>query len=340
MQDLAYYLEMAKQVRPIKSVPRIWNYLKYRYSRKEAQAPISRFTPQIGSLFLSKRCNLKCDYCSVEHVLSEGRKQWREEEATLEIVQKIFLSPLYQNCLLIDLLGGEPLLVKDLEKIVSFLSGRGHLINMVTNGILLRKRLPELKKAGISRINISLYDESRKYIEADLKAINEIFPVHTSMVLQRSMVENGDEDIISWAHFVRDAGSKSLRFFVYRPVGASNKPEEVISGVDLDYQNLQQKLEQLMPGFCVWPAPIKRGAIEKRCSQLWQRIDVDMKGRVFICCGTDEMLQGENSNLFEAEPAALFNHPIWQALRGNLIDPTLDPPDLCKDCNLLGDPGW
>jgi|TARA_B100002003_G_scaffold251844_1_gene298072 organic radical activating enzyme len=271
---------------------------------------------------------------------SRDKGKWREEEATIEIVKQVFTNPLLQNCLLIDLLGGEPLLVKDLEEIVSFLSQRGHMTNMVTNGILLKKRIRGLKEAGITRINISLYEENKKHMESDLQSINEVFRVHTSMVLQRSLIAANAEEIISRAHFVRDAGARSLRFFIYRPVGASNIPEEVISDVDLEYRDFQTRLNELLPGFCIWPAPIKRGTIEKRCAQLWQRVDVDMKGRVFICCGSDNMLEGENSNLFEAEPSALFDHPTWKELRGNLMDPTLAPPELCKDCNLLGDPGW
>ena len=51
-------------------------------------------------------------------------------------------------------------------------------------------------------------------------------------------------------------------------------------------------------------------------------------------------LRGPNSNLFDTNPDILFNHPMLVNLRKQLLDPVSEPPNICKNCNLLGEPGW
>src|SRR5271157_4612974 len=108
---LPYYLEMGRKLRPFGSAPKVWNYLRYRWLGREAMTSIRRFTPQIASVMLTKRCNLDCEYCNAGNLINQKGINWRESEATLEKIQRIFANPLFGNCLLVDLSGGEPLLV-------------------------------------------------------------------------------------------------------------------------------------------------------------------------------------------------------------------------------------
>ena len=67
-----------------------------------------------------------------------------------------------------------------------------------------------------------------------------------------------------------------------------------------------------------------------------------MFGGMDICCGSEIKLQGPNSNLFDCEnnPDALFNHKTLVNIRKQLLDPISEPPNICKNCNLLGESGW
>ena len=58
----------------------------------------------------------------------------------------------------IRLTGGEPLLRKDIIPLVEMISKVPEIkeIAMTTNGQMLKQIAPELKKAGLSRLNISL----------------------------------------------------------------------------------------------------------------------------------------------------------------------------------------
>ena len=142
------------------------------------------------------------------------------------------------------------------------------------------------------------------------------------------------------ASFVQQTGSLSLRFFIYRPMGADKSVDETITDTNPAYIELRRQVDAALPGFSVWPEVIKTGAVKKLCPQLWQRIGCDPLGEMNICCGVDEPLKGPNSNLFDAEPNIVFNHPVLVDMRQKLLDENSEPPEVCKTCNLLGDPGW
>lgn len=336
----SYYVEMGRKLRPRAMAPKVWNYLKYRALPRRATTGVRAYAPQIASVIVTKRCNLACEYCSAEKMMNARGPVWQDSEATLDKIKEIFQNPLFSGCLLVDLLGGEPLLVPELESIVAYLIQRGHIVNLATNGLHLAARIDGLKRAGISRINVSLYDTNRTVLGRDLPGINRTFPVHTSRVLLQSELETKQDEILATARGVRAAGCLSLRFYIYRPIGTTPKPEEIIAEDLPAYVEFRKRVDAALPGFCLWPAAPKRGSVEKRCPQLWQRINCDINGTMGICCGTDEMLMGPHSNLFGSSPDEVWNHPTLVTMRDQLQQRGSDPPDVCKTCNLLGEPGW
>jgi organic radical activating enzyme len=343
MSKLSDYHDLYRKIHLLRNISRVWNYLKYRTLPRKTKIPISRYTPQIAGLIITKRCNLTCDFCCIGKELNH--KGWRDLEATLDKVKRIFSNPLFANCIGVDLLGGEPLIVKELDSIIAWLSKRGHYVNICTNGLYLtNNRIDELKNAGISRIRISLYEENQKFLENNLARINKVFPVRTCIVLQRKMIENKDEQdkLLEKTRFIHDAGSLDLLFMIYRPMGINPNPKEIIIETLPAYIEFKSRMEKELPGFCQWSLANQTEKVKKRCPQVWQRIATDMLGNMEICCGTEMRLGGPNSNLFETEndPEALFNHPTLVNLREELLDPKSEPPEMCKSCNLLGEPGW
>ena len=339
MSRFAYYCEVLKKMPPGKTFRRLYNYAKYRCLPRRTVTSVRRYAPQIGALLLTKRCNLHCSYCNIAKLSKDDPKAWRESEATLDKTKAIVANPLYERCILIDLLGGEPLLVRDLDRIVAYLTEQGYMTNMSTNGMLLADRIADLKRAGLSRLNVSLYRENRAVLERELAKINRIFRVHSSLVLLRSELENQPEALLEIVRFAEDAGCLSIRFFAYRPMGDDPRPNEVIHDMLPAYQELRKRLDEASPGFCMWPAAVTKNQ-EKRCPQLWQRVGCDMLGNMGLCCGYDEFLQGEDANLFRADADVVYNHPTMVAMRQQLLDPSAAPPEICRSCNLLGDPGW
>lgn len=104
---------------------------------------------------LTNSCNLSCVYCVSDEKKGEQQVASRVSvEKLIDIVRHIHqLSPLDT----IRLTGGEPTLFQNLIPFIEALIAIGIKdIRMTTNGVLLKKFIPELKRLGVCRINISL----------------------------------------------------------------------------------------------------------------------------------------------------------------------------------------
>jgi MoaA/NifB/PqqE/SkfB family radical SAM enzyme len=101
---------------------------------------------------LTYRCNASCQICGYWQDPSDP-----EEELTLSEIQAGLERIHAYGCKLVNFTGGEPTLRKDLEEIVSHASRLGMWTSMVTNGSLLtRKRIGQLKDAGLDNLLVSL----------------------------------------------------------------------------------------------------------------------------------------------------------------------------------------
>lgn len=105
--------------------------------------------PELVSMAVTSRCNSRCLYCEI----------WQSEPVngpTLEEIKKLHASFMKLGAKVVVLSGGEPLLRKDLEDIISVFS-KGMGVHVITNGVLLTKeRAESLVKAGASLLVLSL----------------------------------------------------------------------------------------------------------------------------------------------------------------------------------------
>nr|XP_014200856.2 molybdenum cofactor biosynthesis protein 1 isoform X2 [Pan paniscus] len=129
---------------------------------RERAAPFSAFlTDSFGRqhsylrISLTEKCNLRCQYCMPEEgvpLTPKANLLTTEEILTLA---RLFVKEGVDK---IRLTGGEPLIRPDVVDIVAQLQRLEGLrtIGVTTNGINLARLLPQLQKAGLSAINISL----------------------------------------------------------------------------------------------------------------------------------------------------------------------------------------
>ena len=105
---------------------------------------------------LTDRCNLRCTYC-----MPAAGLPWLAAEQLLqpdEIVRLVRIGVTRLGVTKVRLTGGEPLLVKHLEAIITAMAAlqpRPELA-LTTNGILLAQRAEALAQAGLDRVNVSL----------------------------------------------------------------------------------------------------------------------------------------------------------------------------------------
>lgn len=112
---------------------------------------IDPFGRRVTSLRISitNRCNLDCIYCH-----HEGNSQC-SNEMSVETISNVVHAAASHGVNKVKFSGGEPLVRKDFEDILSSLPELKD-ISATTNGVLLGKRAYDLKDAGLDRVNISL----------------------------------------------------------------------------------------------------------------------------------------------------------------------------------------
>lgn len=103
---------------------------------------------------VTDRCNLMCQYCKPRKIVSKLHQEILTFEEITQIV-KCFASLGVSK---IRLSGGEPLLRKNLEKLIYNLKQIQEIndISLTTNGFNLLEKAILLKEYGLSRLNISL----------------------------------------------------------------------------------------------------------------------------------------------------------------------------------------
>ncbi|MBT3420082.1 MAG: GTP 3',8-cyclase MoaA [Euryarchaeota archaeon] len=108
---------------------------------------------------VTDRCNFRCDYCMPrEHFDSEYEFLPKEKIISYEEIILIIKSALPLGLKKIRITGGEPLIRKDISKLIKMIRELDEQIDiaMTTNGVLLRKNIQLLKKSGLNRVTVSL----------------------------------------------------------------------------------------------------------------------------------------------------------------------------------------
>ena len=177
---------------------------------------------------VTDRCNLRCVYCMPEEGLEflPGDKLMSAEEiaAIVRVGAKLGIRK-------IRITGGEPLVRKDIADIVAGVAAVPGIedVAMTTNGLLLAAKAEALRRAGLTRVNISLdtldphrfrlisrRGELRKVLEGIEAAAEAGFsPIKLNCVLLRGMNEDEIEA------FLRMSYERPLhvRFIEYMPIG-------------------------------------------------------------------------------------------------------------------------
>jgi len=104
---------------------------------------------------VTDRCNLRCIYC----LPSKGVQPFASKNIlTYEEIVRVVRPAAGLGVRKIRITGGEPLMRKDLHRLIESLSRVEGIedISLTTNGTLLKRWAPSLTDAGLKRVNVSL----------------------------------------------------------------------------------------------------------------------------------------------------------------------------------------
>ncbi|XP_066961507.1 uncharacterized protein [Macrobrachium rosenbergii] len=203
-----------KQLRELDPLP-FSSFLTDSFGRRHSYLRIS----------LTERCNLRCQYCMPEEgVALTPKHQLLTTQEIIRLARLFILEGVDK----VRLTGGEPMVRKDLVPIVESISDLGvKQLGLTTNGLLLKRRLQDLHKAGLTHLNISLDTlippkfeliTRRRGWEKVIEGIDEALKLGYSPVKINCVVMRGrnEEEILNFVKFTQDRDI-DVRFIEYMP---------------------------------------------------------------------------------------------------------------------------
>jgi GTP 3',8-cyclase len=201
----------------------------------------------IGDLRVSvtDRCNFRCQYC----MPAEGLP-WleRSELLTFEEIERVVRVLVPLGVRSVRLTGGEPLVRRELPKLIRLLSAIDGLedLSLTTNGYLLERMADELVDAGLERINVSLDSLSRdRFFQITrrdsllqvirgletLERFPQLGPVKVNCVAMRGFTE---DEVIPFAELARRKPYQ-VRFIEFMPLDADRawSADRVLPGAEI-----------------------------------------------------------------------------------------------------------
>ena len=183
---------------------------------------------------VTDRCNFRCVYCMPKEVFGRDyRFLERRELLTFEEIERLARAFVAHGVEKIRVTGGEPLVRRDVERLVALLARIPGLdLTLTTNGSLLAEKARALKDAGLRRVTVSLdsLDDEvftdmndvdfpvQRVLEGIDAAADAGLPVKVNMVVKRGVNE---DSVLPMARAFRERGH-ILRFIEYMDVGHSN----------------------------------------------------------------------------------------------------------------------
>jgi len=212
---------------------------------------------------VTDRCNFRCVYCMPKEVFGHDHRFLdRKELLSFEEITRVAGAFVGLGVQKLRITGGEPLVRRDLSRLIAMLAELDVDLTLTTNGSLLPKQAQALADAGLRRITVSLDSLD----DATFRALNDVdfgvdrvlagidaaaaagMPVKVNCVLKRGMNEG---EIVPLARHFHGSGH-TLRFIEYMDVGHTNgwRMDDVVPAAEIVKAiDAELPLEQVEPGY-------------------------------------------------------------------------------------------
>ena len=340
------------------------NPRRYHETITDALSPIAAHDPVCLYLETTNRCNLLCTTCprTYADLEPEADMSW---ELFTRIVDQV------PNIARVVLHGvGEPMLVKELPRMVRYLKSRGAYVLFNTNGtVLTPKRGRELCDTGLDELRVSLdAADARAFvlvrgkdyfnrIVRNVRAFTEMQRREELTLPRVSLWLTGlKETIAQLPDFVRiahDVGVKEvylqrLVYFDNDAIGMARPDQALFERLTEDEQQHLDAATELARSLCISfnasgatePGESLARKADKSpwslCRRPWAVMYFTANGRALPCCIAPFSQRGyENYTLGDATQASLreiWNGPAYQQFRAALHSDA--PPKSCASCGL------
>jgi cyclic pyranopterin phosphate synthase len=308
---------------------------------------------------VTDRCNFACLFCMPQ----KERIRWlpKEEILSFEEITRVTRILVSLGVEKVRLTGGEPLLRREIEKLVKMLSTIDGIksLDMTTNGWFLREKARALKQAGLRGVTVSLHslrpDRFARISGMDalprvLEGIDAAYEAGLSPIKINSVAIRGynEDEIIDLVEFARERDF-SIRFIEFMPLDGLGvwSPERMIPGREiLDLLSSRYRLTHKgrEPGgtATLWAFEDGRGEVgvitsmtEPFCDDC-DRIRLTADGKILTCLfdtrlydlkpllrgsGSDEEIATYIQECFLKKPGGVAYMPLFKKLVFERVKP-------------------
>jgi cyclic pyranopterin phosphate synthase len=279
---------------------------------------------------VTDRCNFRCTYCMPREVFGPDHAFLpRAEILTFEEIARLTAAFVANGVTKVRLTGGEPLVRRDLDRLVGMLSRLGGIgdLTLTTNASLLAPRAAALAAAGLHRVTVSLdalddptfgrMNDAGVPVRRVLDGIAAaeaagLGPVKINAVIRRAVNEHA---IIDLAARFRGTGT-TVRFIEYMDVGHTNgwRMDEVVPAAEVVAAiHARWPLEAIDPAY--------RGEVARRYRY------VDGAGEIGVIASVTQPFCGDCTRARLSADGSLYTclfatrgHDLRALLRGGATD--------------------
>ena len=280
---------------------------------------------------ITDRCNFRCVYCMPKEVFGRDYEFLpRTELLSFEEIARLVRAFVANGVRKIRITGGEPLVRREVERLIALLAGIDDLdLTLTTNGTLLPQKAQALADAGLRRVTVSLDSLD----DATFRAMNDVdfpvaqvlegieaaaaagLPVKVNVVVKRGL---NDDGILELARHFR-ATPHTLRFIEYMDVGHTNgwRLDDVVPAAEIvDTINAEFPLEPVDPSY--------RGEVARR----WRY--ADGTGEVGVIASVTQPFCGDSTRARISADGQLYTclfatrgHDLRELVRSGASDGAL-----------------
>ena len=198
---------------------------------------------------LTDNCNFRCFYCMPEEDYDFTPSAHLMQADEIESLAKIFVSLGVNK---IRLTGGEPLIRKDVDKIILSLSRLPVKLTLTTNGARLHDFAGFLEEAGVRSLNISLdtlqAEKFQLITRRDLFSavreniqlmIDRNFHVKINMVVMKGLNESEIIDFVEWTKH----DPVDVRFIEFMPFTGNHWKSDRVFTLDQILSRIKEKYD-------------------------------------------------------------------------------------------------
>ncbi len=316
---------------------------------------IEQFGPQIITVELSNRCNLRCEMCEMSYWNEKPKDVSLEEFKLIYSRLPLFPHRIFSGRLVFHLSGiGEILLNRDVFKIIKFLKSKNCFVTFADNFMLLnREKAQQLITLGADEIFLSLDGATKKTFESirrgasfdtvisNAKGIVDLKKQMRSekpRIITRFVVSKNN--LAEMSSLIRLASSTGLKEIVFSNMIVSKETSRLKANW-LEIERQKKECIALSKKLGVKSFFPQEKQPVRDCNRFGNELFVNSNGFVMPC---PEFAQGGRysesikkfnfGNIFEKSLFSIWNSQKYRQFRQDIRNGNV--PLLCAECQWFG----